>query len=106
MNTGRRRHPIEVQACTSTQDPQTGEMLNAWSTIGIEWAEVSGVSGRELMAASAEQAATTIRVTIAYRNDLTTANRFVYHGKKYDIQAILPNNARTELVCMCEVGLI
>lgn len=106
MTTGRRRHPIEVQAYTSTQDPQTGEMVNAWTTTGIEWASIEGVNGREFLAAAAEQSATTTRVTIAYRADLTTAHRFAYHGKKYDLKALLPNNTMTELVCMCQVGLI
>ncbi|MES2819808.1 MAG: phage head closure protein [Pseudomonadota bacterium] len=106
MNTGRRRHPVEVQAYTSTQDPQTGEMINAWATIGTEWASIEGINGREFLAAAAEQSATTLRIIIAYRDDLTTAHRFAYHGKKYDLKAILPNNTRTELVCMCEAGLI
>ncbi len=106
MNTGRRRHPVEVQAYTSKQDPKTGEILNQWSTIGTEWASIEGINGREFIAAAAEQSATTTRVIIGYRDDLTTAHRLAYHGKKYNLKAILPNNIRTELVCMCEVGLI
>lgn len=106
MNTGRRRHPVEVQKYTSTQDPQTGEMIQGWATIGTEWASIEGINGREFIAAAAEQTATTMRVTIGYRDDLTTAHRLAYHGKKYNLKAILPNNIRTELVCMCEVGLI
>jgi SPP1 family predicted phage head-tail adaptor len=106
MNTGRRRHPVEVQAYVSSQDPKTGEILNQWSTIGTEWASIEGINGREFIAAAAEQTATTMRVTIGYRDDLTTAHRLAYHGKKYNLKAILPNNTRTELVCMCEVGLI
>lgn len=106
MNTGRRRHPVEVQVYSSTQDPETGDMIQAWTTIGTEWASIEGINGREFIAAAAEQSATTTRVTIAYRDDLTTAHRLAYHGKKYDLKAILPNNTRTELVCMCQVGLI
>lgn len=105
MNTGRRRHPVEVQQYSYTQD-EYGGMVSTWTTIGIEWASIDSISGREFVAAAALQNVTTTRITIPYRDDLTTANRFVYHGKKYDIQAILPNNARTELTCMCEVGLV
>ncbi|WP_019342833.1 phage head closure protein [Stutzerimonas stutzeri] len=106
MNTGRRRHPVEIQKYSSTQNPQTGEMVQGWATIGTEWASIEGVNGREFLAAAAEQSTTTTRVTIAYRDDLTTTHRFAYHGKKYDIEALLPNNNMTELVCMCQVGLI
>lgn len=106
MNTGRRRHPLEVQAYTVGQNPETGEITQAWATIGIEWASIDGISGKEFNAAGAMQSVATHRVTIAHRDDLTTAHRFAYHGKKYDLKAILPNNAGNELVCMCEVGLI
>lgn len=81
-------------------------MIQGWATIGTEWASIEGINGREFIAAAAEQTATTMRVTIGYRDDLTTAHRLAYHGKKYNLKAILPNNTRTELVCMCEVGLI
>uniref|UniRef100_UPI003C7A9607 head-tail adaptor protein n=1 Tax=Stutzerimonas stutzeri TaxID=316 RepID=UPI003C7A9607 len=58
MNTGRRRHPVEVQAYTSTQDPVTGEMVQSWTTIGTEWASIEGINGREFLAADAQQSAT------------------------------------------------
>lgn len=106
MSTGRRRHPIEVQEILTIQDPKTGELSKFWLTIGTAWASIDGISGREFNAAAAQQSVATMRITIAYRDDLTTANRFAYHGKKYDIKALLPNNDLTELVCMCEAGLI
>lgn len=108
MNAGRKRHPVEVQQLTpGGQDPMTGEMTDpTWTTIGIEWASIDGISGKEFNASSALQSVATHRLTIAYRDDLTTAQRFVYHGKKYDIKALLPNNTMTELVCMCETGLV
>lgn len=106
MNVGRRRHPIEVEAFTYTRDPDTGGVIEGWATVGIEWASLDGISGREFNAAGATQSVATHRVTIAYRDDLTTSHRFVYHGKKYDLKALLPNNDRTELVCMCQEGLL
>lgn len=105
MAAGRRRHPLEVQWFTSTQN-EFGEMIGTWATIGIEWASIDGISGKEFNAANAPQSVSTLRITIAHRDDLTTEHRFAYHGKKYDIKAILPNNIGTELVCMCEVGLL
>lgn len=108
MNIGRKRHPVEVQQYTpGGQDPMTGEMTDpTWTTTGIEWAAIKGIWGREFLASNAEQAATTIEVIIRYRADLTTSNRFVYQGRKFDIKALLPNNTMTELVCMCETGLV
>ena len=106
MNTGRRRHPIAVEAFTYTRDPDTGGTIEGWAAIGTEWASLDGISGREFNAAGAPQSVATNRVTIAYRDDLTTSHRFVYRDKKYDLKALLPNNDRTELVCMCQEGLL
>ncbi|WP_462379579.1 phage head closure protein [Pseudomonas sp. Marseille-QA0892] len=105
MNIGRRRHPVEIQIESRVSDGMGG-WQTGWATIGTEWASIDSISGKEFVAAAAMQNVTTARITIAYRDNLTTANRFVYHGKKYDIKALLPNNTMTELACMCEVGLI
>lgn len=106
MNVGRLRHPIEVQAFTYTQDPDTGAINEEWVAVGTEWASMDGISGREFNAAAATQNVATHRVTIAYRDDLSTTHRFVYQDKKYDVRALLPNNERTALVCMCQEGLL
>lgn len=105
MGAGRRRHPVEVQKYTYTQD-EYGGMIEEWVTLGTEWASIDSISGKEFVAAAAPQSVTTTRITIAYRDDLTTGHRFAFHGKKYDIKALLPNNTMSELVCMCDVGLI
>lgn len=105
MSAGRRRHPVEMQKYTYTQD-EYGGMIEEWATQGVVWASIDSISGKEFVAAAAQQNVTTTRITIAYRDDLTTGHRFAYHGKKYDIKALLPNNVRSELVCMCDEGLI
>ncbi|MCQ4322892.1 phage head closure protein [Stutzerimonas stutzeri] len=105
MGVGRRRHPVEIQRESSVSDGMGG-WQTGWATIGIEWAAIDSVRGDEFLQAGQLQAATTAKVTIPYRDDLSTADRIVYHGKKYDLKAILPNNTRSEMTCMCEVGLI
>ncbi|PRY70982.1 phage head closure protein [Halomonas ventosae] len=103
MRAGDLRYLVNVQAFTTTQDPTTGEMVEAWSTVGQEWASIEGVSGREYLAAAAEQAETTFRVVMRHRPDVKTEMRLEHEGDTYQIKAILPDKRRRRLVLMCEV---
>ncbi|MFN2411121.1 MAG: phage head closure protein [Halomonas sp.] len=103
MDIGQLRHPVAIRSKTLTQDPNTGAMESTWGTIGQDWAAITGVSGKEFIAASAEQAQTTYRLTMRYRPDLTTSMRLENDGTTYAIKAILPDNQRRFMTCMCEV---
>jgi len=102
MGAGRRRHPVEIQRETKVSDGMGG-WQTGWATIGTEWAAIDSVRGDEFLGAGQLQATTTAKVTIPYRDDLTTADRLVYHGKRFNLKALLPNNTRSEMTCMCEV---
>lgn len=103
MDIGQLRHPVEIQGKTLTQDPYTGEISEGWGVIGQEWASIVGVSGREFIAASAEQSETTYRVTLRYRPDLDASMRLESDGVTYGIKAVLPDNKRRFMTCMCTV---
>jgi head-tail adaptor len=49
--------------------------LFRWEDGETIWAEVKGISGRELVASGAEVAEATIRVWVRFRRDITAANR-------------------------------
>lgn len=104
MNTGRLRHPLEVQEYVyQSQDPNTGEVIYDWVTISREWGSIDSITGKEFIAASAEQAQTNYRITIRYRDGLTTTSRFKDGATMYGIEAILPNNDRSMMTCLCKV---
>jgi len=102
MNAGRLRHPLNLQRVEVVQDPVTGEVIEDWVTVSREWASIDGVSGREFLAASAEQAETTYRITIRFREDLDATWRLVSGTTTYGIEAILPGNQPVWLVLMCK----
>lgn len=85
------RHKVQLQENQVTQDPDTGEMVSAWVTIASPWAEIVPMSGREFLAASAEQSQVRGRIVIRYREDVDAAMRIVYRGKYYNILAVLPD---------------
>mgnify|MGYP001585313040 FL=1 len=71
MVIGKLRHPMDIQKPSYTQDPETGEVTETWAFVAREWAGAEGISGKEFVAAGAEQSSTTVRVTLRYRPDLT-----------------------------------
>ena len=88
---GKLRHKVQLQEQQIAQDPNTGEMLTTWATIACPWAEIVPMSGREFLAASAEQSEVRGRIVIRYRDDVDASMRVVYRGKYYNIHAVLPD---------------
>ena len=89
---GKLCHKVQLQAQTIEQDPQTGEMLVTWNTIASPWAEIVPMSGREFLAAAAEQSEVRGRIVIRYRDDVDASMRIVYRGRYYNILACLPDS--------------
>lgn len=103
MDIGRMRHPVKIQEKSRVQDPVTGEITNGWADLATVWASIDSVDGKEFISASAEQAKTTHKIGMYYRDDLTPTMRLESAGITYEIKALLPNNDRSELTAMCEV---
>lgn len=102
MDFGRLRHRVNLQKFEVTDGPYFEE---EWIDVGKIWAEISSVSGAELVASGAELSSVTYKIIIRYRKDITAKNRIKYDGQIFDIKAVLPNNNRTMLTLLCEEGL-
>lgn len=104
---GKLCHKVQLQEQQITQDPVTGEMLTTWVTIAQPWAEIVPMSGREFMAAGAEQSEVRGRIVIRYRDDVDASMRVVYRGKYYNIFAVLPDaeSGREHLTLMTGEGV-
>lgn len=74
MLAGRLRDRITILNFTTSRAP-SGQPVEIWEEGKTIWAEVKGISGRELVAAGAESAQATIRVWIRFRRDITAASR-------------------------------
>ena len=86
---GKLRHKVELQEKSIAQDPVTGEMQTTWVTVAETWAEIVPVSGREFLAASAEQSEVRGRITIRYRDGVDASMRVVHRGMYYNILAVM-----------------
>lgn len=102
MQAGKLRYPVDIEKLSRTQDPQTGEIIEGWSLLARVWTNIIGISGREFLAASAEQSSTTYRATLRFRDDLDTSMRIKRDGKAYNIRAILPDDRGAFMTLMLE----
>lgn len=110
MRAGKMKRRVTIQDYVSIQDPKTGSIVKEWRDVATVWGEISSVSGRELIAAQAEQSEMTVRIWVRYRKGITTKNRLICTEKGmpvtiYDIKAVLPDADRTRLEIMCIGGL-
>ena len=89
MRNGKLRHKMTLQQPVTTQDTTTGEMVTVWTDVAKVWASLEPLSANAFVAAGAEQSEVTARVTIRYRDDVTSKMRLVYRGMYYDIKGVL-----------------
>lgn len=93
MRAGKLRHRIAIQENQSQQDPTTGEMVDNWVVFAEKVpAEIAPLSGREFVASKSEQSKTTARITIRYRQGITSAMRILHKDRIYNIEAVLTDD--------------
>ena len=101
----RLRHRVTIEQKTAGADAW-GQPVETWETVAIVPAEVWPLSGREFVAAQAEQAGVTTRITIRYQAGIEPAMRVTHDGKTYNIKAVLPDpTLRRHITLMCESGV-
>ena len=98
----RLRHRITIEQKTAGEDAW-GQPVETWETVAIVPAEVWPMSGREYIAAQAEQAGVTTKITIRYQAGIEPDMRALHDGNTYNIRAVLPDpTARRHITLMCE----
>jgi len=88
LASGRLRHKVELQEQVQTQDPVTGEILEAWQTIARPWAAVEPASMNAFIAAQARQSEVRGQFVIRQRDNINGAMRYVHRRKAYMILGV------------------
>ncbi|GKX58348.1 phage head closure protein [Leminorella grimontii] len=110
MQAGRLRHRVTIQNFTSQRDDY-GQPVEEWSNGATVWAEVLGISGRELISSGAEMAEVTIRVWMRWRADVTASSRLLclsgpYRGSLLEIVGRpIADGKGTRLEILCKEGV-
>ena len=109
MRAGGLRDRVTIRKFTSTRSP-SGQVIETWEDSATIWAEVKGISGRELMTSGAETAEATIRVWARFRRDITAANRLkvlsgAFAGSTLNIIGPpIPDQGMSRLEILCKLG--
>ena len=94
---------VTLERFTSEQD-NTGQMLEAWAPLASVWAAVEPQAGREFVAAGAQQSELTTKIRIRHRPGITSADRVIHDGKVFNITSVVDyRSQKRELVLMCRV---
>lgn len=100
----RLRHRVTIEQKTAGADAW-GQPVETWETVATEVpAEVLPLSGREYIAAQAEQAGITTKITIRCMDGITAAMRITHEGAIYNIKTppIPDRTLRRYMTLMCE----
>ncbi|EBV2922122.1 phage head closure protein [Salmonella enterica subsp. enterica serovar Oranienburg] len=109
MQAGRLRDRITILNFTTVREP-SGQLVEKWEEGKTVWAEVKGISGRELVSSGAETAPATVRVWVRFRRDITAASRIkVLSGAFKDavlnvVGPPVPDARCVQLEILCKLG--
>lgn len=84
---GELRHRITVQVMGPDRDEDNYPIKPVWTDYKKLWAKVTHLSGRDLIAAQANQSKIVARLKIRYREDIDTTMRVIYKSKTYAIDS-------------------
>ncbi|HDT3786028.1 phage head closure protein [Enterobacter cloacae] len=109
MKPGRLKHRVTLQRFESGRGP-LGEPVTSWVDYATVWAEVKGISGRELATSGSLLSDATLRIWIRFRSDVKQGQRVLCHtsvtgGDVFGIVAAIPDNNRTSLELLCKGGV-
>lgn len=90
----------------STTPDEIGQPIETWSNFittgdGKVWAEIDDMSGREYVAAGANQSTLVTKITIRHVSGIDSSMRIIYESDTYGIDAALNKGSRTILL-MCK----
>ncbi|WP_343711192.1 phage head closure protein [Kosakonia radicincitans] len=110
MHAGRLRDRVTILNSTSVRTP-SGDSIPVWEEGKTIWAEVKGISGRELISSGAEKAEATIRVWVRFRTDISASSRLkVISGafKDHQLEVTgppIPDSGLEQLEILCKQGV-
>lgn len=108
MRAGALRHRVTIEALTVEIDSDDGLQAQYWDAFATMIpAEISPLSGKELIAAQAVQSKVTTRIRIRHRPGVIASMRVDHRGEKYNINAVIrdPISSIDYMTLMCESGV-
>lgn len=96
----RQRVTLETPVLTAEAG---GHFNQTWQTVARVWAAIEPLNGAELWFGEQLEGRINHRITLRYRNDLTSAMRIVFGERIFNIRSVhCPSEAREILVISAE----
>jgi SPP1 family predicted phage head-tail adaptor len=97
IDIGKYTERVTVLAPTETRS-FSGESTFSWeTTVGTFWAQVEGLSSRDVLQAQQANVIATHRIRIRYRADVTHLHRVVWKGRTMELASVTERGNRTYL---------
>lgn len=108
ISAGRLRHRMSFEEFAGIELDSDGAQVEVWlpAMEGIP-AEITALSGRELIAAQAVQSKVSTRILVRYRPGFSAKMRGLHRGVIYNIEAVIPDpeSGREHLTLLCTSGV-
>ena len=77
---------------------ESGQSVVRWLPLGLAWARVEPLGGREGFGQQQWVASGEVRFTLRWRDDLTPLHRIVHEGREYDVVSVADDGRREALL--------
>lgn len=109
VDSGRLRHRVTFQTLTTERDSDEEAVAEFWADTfdRAQPAEITALSGRELIAAQAVQSKVTARIKVRHRAEYTASMRALHRETIYNIEAVIPDpdSGFRYLTLLCSYGV-
>jgi len=110
MQAGRLRDRVTIQNFVISRLP-SGQVKETWQDGKSVWAEIKGISGREILTSGAEKAEATIRVWMRNNDEISSASKLrcdsgPFKGITLDVVAPpVPDATNDRMEILCKQGV-
>lgn len=113
IDSGKLRHRVRIEALIpvtdsageTIQDPATGEVAREWALMGLVWAAIEPISGREFIQSATQQNKIVGRITFRVpKNPFDGSMRIVHNGTVYNVEGVLADKDSGQEYVTCPVS--
>lgn len=106
MTIGEMRHRVTLQRLVEQPDGNVG-ITPTYEDIATVWADVETVTGLVYFDGRQTEGATSYRITIRYRSDITSEQWVLYDGRRLRIRSVVNLKVRKRfLILDCEEAFL
>lgn len=101
MRAGRLRSKVTIERETGSGVDVYGGEVESWTPVAIRWGDLNPISGREEFDADQHRGEVSHRLWLRYGADiadLSSADRFTYGGRVFDIEVVKNINGRNRML--------